>query len=198
MLQIPSRLPRECRKFQVQITIKRYTEVVDTILRYSNVLHLHQHVCQEIGDTMVRTSRFTGIFDMRPTESRHESQKTESGEHRRKNRNGHRIPILEVPMLAMFGESDSVLMKLLSTRNEICWLMLRMLSPSTGSESFRRRHVFVPCGSDAWNCGRDTFTCALRVMCCCVIFASAYTSAGPLSLVHNGVFTLVITSGCTD
>ena len=38
---------------------KRYTGVVNTVLRYSNVLHLHQHVCHEIGDTMVRTSRFT-------------------------------------------------------------------------------------------------------------------------------------------
>ena len=38
---------------------KGYTRVVNTVLRYSNVLHLHQHVCHEIGDTMVRTSRFT-------------------------------------------------------------------------------------------------------------------------------------------
>ena len=38
---------------------KGYTGVVNTVLRYSNVLHLHQHVCHEIGDTMVRTSRFT-------------------------------------------------------------------------------------------------------------------------------------------
>ena len=36
-----------------------YTGVVNTVLRYSNLLHLHQHVCHEIGDTMVRTSRFT-------------------------------------------------------------------------------------------------------------------------------------------
>ena len=35
-------------------------------------------------------------------------------------------------------------------------------------------------------------------MCCCVVSASVYTSAGPLSLKQNGVFTLVITSGCTD
>ena len=41
---------------------KRYTRVVNTVLRYSNVLHLHQHVCHEIGDTMVRTSRFTSLF----------------------------------------------------------------------------------------------------------------------------------------
>ena len=38
---------------------KRYTGVVITVLRYSNVLHLRQHVCHVIGDTMVRTSRFT-------------------------------------------------------------------------------------------------------------------------------------------
>ena len=36
-----------------------YTRVVTTALRYNNVLHLHQHVCHEIGDTIVRTSRFT-------------------------------------------------------------------------------------------------------------------------------------------
>ena len=32
----------------------------------------------------------------------------------------------------------------------------------------------------------------------CVIFASAYISAGSSSLKQNGVFTLVITSGYTD
>ena len=36
------------------------------------------------------------------------------------------------------------------------------------------------------------------VMCYCVITASAYTSAGSLSLKQNGVYTKVITSGCTD
>ena len=35
------------------------TVVVNTVLRYSNVLHLHQRVCHQVGDTMVRTSRFT-------------------------------------------------------------------------------------------------------------------------------------------
>ena len=35
-------------------------------------------------------------------------------------------------------------------------------------------------------------------MCYCVISASAYTSAGSLSLKQNGVFTFVITSGRTD
>ena len=39
------------------------------------------------------------------------------------------------------------------------------------------------------------YTC---VMCCCVIGASTYTSAGPLGLKQNGVYTLVITPGCTD
>ena len=38
---------------------KRYTGVVNTVLRYSNVLHLHQHVCPEIGDNIVRTSRYS-------------------------------------------------------------------------------------------------------------------------------------------
>ena len=35
-------------------------------------------------------------------------------------------------------------------------------------------------------------------MCYCDTSASAYTSAGPLSLKQNGVYTFVITSGCTD
>ena len=39
------------------------------------------------------------------------------------------------------------------------------------------------------------YTC---VMCYCVITAPAYTSAGLLSFKQNGVFTFVITSGCTD
>ena len=54
-----------------------------------------------------------------------------------------RIPILELLTVVMLGESDSVLVKLLSTtKREICRLMLRVLSPSTGSESLRPRHVF--------------------------------------------------------
>ena len=32
---------------------------MNAVLRYSNVLHLHQQVCHNNGDTMVRTSRFT-------------------------------------------------------------------------------------------------------------------------------------------
>ena len=32
---------------------------MNTVLRHSNVLHLHQQVCHNIGDTIVRTSRFT-------------------------------------------------------------------------------------------------------------------------------------------
>ena len=35
-------------------------------------------------------------------------------------------------------------------------------------------------------------------MCCCDIFASAYTSAGPLRLKQNGVYTFAATSGHTD
>ena len=58
MPQIPSRLPRE---YQSPSPDHRtwYTGVVNTVLRYSNVLHLHQRVCHKVGDTMVRTSRFT-------------------------------------------------------------------------------------------------------------------------------------------
>ena len=61
----------------------------------------------------------TGIFDMRPTEESLaiRAKKTESGERRRKSRNSHRIPILELLTLAMRGESDSVLVKRPSTRN---------------------------------------------------------------------------------
>ena len=58
MPQIPSRLPRE---YESPSPDHRtwYTVVVNTVLRYSNVLHLHQRVCHKVGDTMVRTSRFT-------------------------------------------------------------------------------------------------------------------------------------------
>ena len=48
--------------FTVRLDRKRYTGVVDTVLRYSNVLHLHKRVCHKIGDTMVRTSRFTSAI----------------------------------------------------------------------------------------------------------------------------------------
>ena len=44
----------------------------------------------------------------------------------------------------------------------------------------------------------DMFTCALVSCFYCAISASACTSAGPFSLKQNGVFTYVITSGCTD
>ena len=36
------------------------------------------------------------------------------------------------------------------------------------------------------------------VVCHCITTAFAYTSAGPLGLEQNGVFTFVITSVCTD
>ena len=61
MLQIPSRLPREYESPSPDHR-KRYTGVVNTVLRYSNVSHLHQRVRHKIGDTIVRTSRFTGNF----------------------------------------------------------------------------------------------------------------------------------------
>ena len=57
MLQIPSRLPRE--QELPSPDRKGNTGVVNTVFRNSNMLHLHQHVCHEIGDAMVRTSRFT-------------------------------------------------------------------------------------------------------------------------------------------
>ena len=61
----------------------------------------------------------TGIFDVRPTEESLaiKAKKTGSGEHQRKSSNGRRIPILELTTLALLGESDSVLVKLLSTRS---------------------------------------------------------------------------------
>ena len=43
-----------------------------------------------------------------------------------------------------------------------------------------------------------TFSLCTCVMCYRVITAPAYTSAGPLSLKQNGVFTFFITSGCTE
>ena len=58
MPQIPSRLSREYESPSPDHRT-RYTIVVNTVLRYSNVLHLHQRVCHKVGDTMVRTSRFT-------------------------------------------------------------------------------------------------------------------------------------------
>ena len=66
MPQIPSRLPRE---YESPSPDHRtwYTVVVNTVLRYSNVLHLHQRVCHKVGDTMVRTSRFTLLKIFLPT-----------------------------------------------------------------------------------------------------------------------------------
>ena len=58
MPQIPSRLPTEYESPSPDHRTK-YTGVVDTVLRYSNVLHLHQRFCHKVGDTMVRTSRFS-------------------------------------------------------------------------------------------------------------------------------------------
>ena len=47
------------------------------------------------------------------------------------------IPILEHFTVATLGQSGAEYLK-----REVCRLMLRMLSPSTGSESLRPRHVF--------------------------------------------------------
>ena len=64
MPQIPSRLPRE---YESPSPDHRtwYTVVVNTVLRHSSVLHLHQRVCHKVGDTMVRTSRFTRLINSR-------------------------------------------------------------------------------------------------------------------------------------
>ena len=59
MPKIPPRLPREYESPSPDHH-PWYTGVVNTVLRYSNLLHLHQRVCHKVGDTMVRTSRFTG------------------------------------------------------------------------------------------------------------------------------------------
>ena len=120
--------------------------------------------------------------------------KTGSGERRRKNRNGPEIPTFEPLTLAMLDESDSVLVKLLSMwKRELCRLMNQMLSLLS---SFQ--HFLTSCESDTKSHSCETFTCALRVMCYCVISASANTSGGPLRLKQNGVVTCVITSGRTD
>ena len=67
MPQIPSRLPREY-EFPSPDHRTWYTGVVNTVLRFSNVLHLHQRVCHKVGDTMVRTSRFTETVQSTPLE----------------------------------------------------------------------------------------------------------------------------------
>ena len=61
MPQIPSRLPREYESPSPDHRT-RYTGVVNTVLRCSNVLHFHQRVCHQVDDTMVRTSRFTVLM----------------------------------------------------------------------------------------------------------------------------------------
>ena len=54
------------------------------------------------------------------------------------------------------------------------------------------------CAGDAKSYGCDTYHSRTRVICYRVSTALAYTSAGPLSLKQNGVFTYHTTSGCTD
>ena len=51
---------------------------------------------------------------------------------------------------------------------------------------------------DARSAYCDTFHSCTRFICYCVSSALAYTSAGPLSLKQNCVFTFVTTSGHTD
>ena len=72
--------------------------------------------------------------------------------------------------------------------------------PSLITSEQKRRNVA------SWNQARGVVklfhvkpsTVHLRVICYCVIFASSYASAGPLSLKQNCVFTLVITWGNSD
>ena len=87
-----------------------------------------------------------GIFDMKPTEeSLAIDPKPESRERRRKSRNDCRILTLELLMLAMFEEVRFRSCEAAEyLKREVCRLMLRMLSPSTGSESLRPPHVFFP------------------------------------------------------
>ena len=79
----------------------------------------------------------TGIFDMKPSEeSLAIETKPGSGERRRKSRNDRRILTLELLMLAMFEEVGFRSCEAAEyLKREVCRLMLRMLSPSTGSES---------------------------------------------------------------
>ena len=91
--------------------------------------------------------------------------------------------------------------------------MKQMLSLSTGSEFLRPRHaiffvvrllvsLFFFFNDDLANVTPRvtgvTFSLYTCVMCCCVISASAYTSAGPLRLKQHGVVTLVISTGFSD
>ena len=50
---------RESTNLQVQSPPYARHGSCNTVLRYSNMLHLHQRVCHRVGDPMVRTSRFT-------------------------------------------------------------------------------------------------------------------------------------------
>ena len=119
---------------------------------------------------------------------------TESGERRRKSKNDRKILILELLMLAVIRERFRSCEAAEYLKRAVCRLMLRVLSPSTGSESLKLRQVFSVKLAPRLT-GVTSFTC---VICYSVSTALAYTSAGPLSLKQNGVFTLVITSGYTD
>ena len=58
MLQIPSRLARD-DEIPSPDHGQWYTGIVTAVLRRSFALYLHQQVCPNIVDTIVRTSRFT-------------------------------------------------------------------------------------------------------------------------------------------
>ena len=58
--------------------------------------------------------------------------------------------------------------------------------------------ICISCESDAKSYECDIFHFCTSVICYHVSTALANTSAGPLSLKQNGVFTYHTTSGCTD
>ena len=126
----------------------------------------------------------TGIFDRKPTEESLATEpKPESGERRRKRRNDRRILTLELLMLAMFEEVRFRSCEAAEClKREVCRLMLRMLSPSTGSESLRPPHVFSPAKVTPRVLGVTSFTCALWCHlsscqhCTCVHFRRALES----------------------
>ena len=88
--------------------------------------------------------------------------KPESGKRRRKSRNDRRILTLELLMLAMFEEVRFRSCEAAEClKREVCRLMLRMLTPSKGSESLRPPHVFSPAKVTPSVTGVTPFTCAL-------------------------------------
>ena len=103
-------------------------------------------------------------------------------------------------MLAMFGESDFVSVKLPSTWNvkSVDWCFGCSRPPQVLSPSDLDT-CFVSCESDAKSYGCDIFHLCTGVICCSVNIARACTSAGPFLLSSKTVSTFIsTTSGCTD